>query len=182
MIKIKTFTGICEISGDIRVLVIGEEVYFVAKDLAEVLEYARPSKMYNHILPEYKTTAAKALGKKEAVIYFGYERTHSILVSKEGLYAAIFRSTKLRAKILQKWLIDVGINGIVVSLKNGGDVDNILRFKFILSDNAPKPKVLKSFVYLMVDEANGCHKIGMSDSPFYREHTLQSEKPTIKND
>lgn len=36
------------------------------------------------------------------------------------------------------------------------------------------------YVYLMVDTANGYHKIGMSNNPEYRERTLQSEKPTIE--
>lgn len=35
------------------------------------------------------------------------------------------------------------------------------------------------YVYLMHDEANGYYKIGISNKPEYREHTLQSEKPTI---
>ena len=35
------------------------------------------------------------------------------------------------------------------------------------------------YVYLMHDEANGFYKIGISNHPKYREHTLQSEKPTI---
>jgi len=36
------------------------------------------------------------------------------------------------------------------------------------------------FVYLMKDESNGFHKIGISNDPRYRERTLQSEKPTIE--
>lgn len=36
------------------------------------------------------------------------------------------------------------------------------------------------YVYLMVDTTNGYHKIGISNNPAYREHTLQSEKPTIE--
>lgn len=36
------------------------------------------------------------------------------------------------------------------------------------------------YVYLMVDTANGYHKIGISNRPEYRERTLQSEKPTIE--
>ena len=36
------------------------------------------------------------------------------------------------------------------------------------------------YVYLMVDKANGYHKIGISNHPEYREGTLQSEKPTIE--
>lgn len=36
------------------------------------------------------------------------------------------------------------------------------------------------YVYLMHDTAKGFHKIGISNNPEYREHTLQSEKPTIE--
>ena len=36
------------------------------------------------------------------------------------------------------------------------------------------------YVYLMVDTANGYHKIGISNNPEYREGTLQSEKPSIE--
>jgi hypothetical protein len=36
------------------------------------------------------------------------------------------------------------------------------------------------YVYLMRDNTNGYHKIGISNNPEYRERTLQSEKPTIE--
>lgn len=36
------------------------------------------------------------------------------------------------------------------------------------------------YVYLMKDTSNGYYKIGISNTPEYREHTLQSEKPTIE--
>ncbi|MBA4744258.1 MAG: GIY-YIG nuclease family protein [Muricauda sp.] len=36
------------------------------------------------------------------------------------------------------------------------------------------------FVYLMHDTSNSYYKIGISNSPEYRERTLQSEKPTIE--
>ena len=35
------------------------------------------------------------------------------------------------------------------------------------------------YVYLMRDNTNGYHKIGISNKPEYREKTLQSEKPSI---
>lgn len=40
-----------------------------------------------------------------------------------------------------------------------------------------KPEIC--YTYLMLDEATGLYKIGMSNNPTYREHTLQSEKPAI---
>lgn len=36
------------------------------------------------------------------------------------------------------------------------------------------------YVYLMIDTTNKFHKIGISNNPKYREHTLQSDKPTIE--
>ena len=36
------------------------------------------------------------------------------------------------------------------------------------------------YVYLMIDTTNNFHKIGISNNPKYREHTLQSDKPTIE--
>lgn len=45
------------------------------------------------------------------------------------------------------------------------------------STNAIKEQAC--FVYLMHDKANGFYKIGISNRPEYREHTLQSEKPSI---
>ena len=53
-----------------------------------------------------------------------------------------------------------------------------------------KPKKIKiktkskkqspAFCYIMKDTSSGLYKIGMSSNPKYREHTLQSEKPSIK--
>lgn len=38
----------------------------------------------------------------------------------------------------------------------------------------------RCYVYLMVDTTNHFYKIGISNDPKYREHTLQSDKPTIE--
>lgn len=69
-------------------------------------------------------------------------------------------------------------------------------FKEILSNEIPEFKGIESreieseinkqnnseecHVYLMIDISNNFHKIGISNSPKYREFTLQSEKPTIE--
>lgn len=53
-----------------------------------------------------------------------------------------------------------------------------------LSDNAiPKLDGTMSnpcYIYLMKDISNNFYKIGIAKKPEYREHTLQSEKPTIE--
>lgn len=45
---------------------------------------------------------------------------------------------------------------------------------------SPNKKDESCHVYLMHDTTNGYYKIGISNKPYYRERTLQSEKPTIE--
>lgn len=60
---------------------------------------------------------------------------------------------------------------------------NIENYKPLIFRNQsvdPLKKEESCYVYLMKDFANGYHKIGISNKPYYREKTLQSEKPTIE--
>lgn len=50
----------------------------------------------------------------------------------------------------------------------------------VLFENNELIKSDECYVYLMIDLTNNFHKIGISNSPKYREFTLQSEKPTIE--
>ena len=47
-------------------------------------------------------------------------------------------------------------------------------------DEIDSSKTSTCYVYLMIDTTNNYHKIGISNNPKYREHTLQSDKPTIE--
>ncbi len=46
-------------------------------------------------------------------------------------------------------------------------------------ENERDNKETSCYVYIMKDESNGSHKIGISNKPEYREKTLQSDKPYI---
>ena len=65
----------------------------------------------------------------------------------------------------------------------GVDVDAVDHDNESMDEAVKEPsrsiKEESCFVYLMKDESNGYHKIGISNKPEYRERTLQSEKPTI---
>lgn len=50
----------------------------------------------------------------------------------------------------------------------------------IIERSAKDYKFPGCYVYLMKDTSNGYYKIGISNTPEYRERTLQSEKPTIE--
>ena len=57
--------------------------------------------------------------------------------------------------------------------------DQLLKLKNVDNNIEVKPILEECYVYLMFDESNGYYKIGISNTPEYREKTLQSEKPTI---
>ena len=50
----------------------------------------------------------------------------------------------------------------------------------LITENPTEFKFNWCYVYLMKDTSNGYYKIGISNTPEYRERTLQSEKPTIE--
>lgn len=69
-----------------------------------------------------------------------------------------------------KALEKCGIN--IDSINVSDSIDTEEKAKDFLSNST-------CYVYLMKDEINGYHKIGISNKPEYRERTLQSEKPTV---
>lgn len=58
--------------------------------------------------------------------------------------------------------------------------EHISEEELIDSDSATENLNSTCCVYLMIDTTNNFHKIGISNNPRYREHTLQSDKPTIE--
>ena len=125
------------------------------------------------------------------------------LVSPEDLH-------QLANRLFIKWQItnDEGIaiaQGKNICLLSGEALDGISldlsyrvfkdfagKFEQVVKDNTAKtvessPRTKKAdkkqescYVYLMIDTTNNFHKIGISNHPRYREHTLQSDKPTIE--
>lgn len=85
-------------------------------------------------------------------------------------------------------------NNILLNLSQDVFQDFIKDFNKLIKENTPKEELQQKeetneilsnkndtcFVYLMIDTTNNFHKIGISNNPKYREHTLQSDKPTIE--
>jgi len=82
--------------GQIRVITINEEPFFVAKDVADILEYSDTNKMTNRLDDDEKITAKLA----------GISKTNPIvtLITESGLYNAIIGSKKPEAKKFKKWI------------------------------------------------------------------------------
>lgn len=60
------------------------------------------------------------------------------------------------------------------------DFRQVVRENIKQEEQEESTKEQSCFVYLMIDTTNNFHKIGISNKPQYREHTLQSDKPTIE--
>jgi prophage antirepressor-like protein len=91
---------------DIRFVVINNEVYFVAKDIANVLEYKDTAQaIIQHIDKEDRLTdieltrIAKEFSQRNLQVV-----TRAIYTNESGVYALIFGSTKPEAKKFKRWL------------------------------------------------------------------------------
>jgi hypothetical protein len=131
-------------------------------------------------------------------------------IKSNGNYICKFPLSKADMDELEKnkfikWRIT---NGEGITLKDGNNIccrddkdttnittelsyevfqDLIIKFSEKVNENITtdeKEEVENSqkscYVYLMIDTTNYFYKIGISNRPKYREHTLQSDKPTIE--
>lgn len=79
--------------GQVRIVVKGEDIWFVAKNVAEVLEFSETHAMTRH-LDEEELMSVKLTGMN----------MKSTLMNESGLYSAILRSRKPQAKVFKKWV------------------------------------------------------------------------------
>ncbi len=89
----KTFEG-----NNIRVTTVGSEVYFVGKDVAEVLGYSNTrDAIANHVWDEYKGVAKiDTLGGTQEML----------VINEQGVYQLVFGSKKPEARRFQRWVIE----------------------------------------------------------------------------
>ena len=118
------------------------------------------------------------------------KRICDIILNKEEL--GVFASSKLlkvRIKTKDVDTIDYAVRSAHCSEEMTSEIvkmaaDNFKRKieELGLDQVEKEPQEVRDdtcYVYIMRDEANNCHKIGISNRPEYREKTLQSDKPYI---
>lgn len=129
--------------GEVRTLIIGDEVYFVGKDVAEVLGYINPSKaIADHVDEEDKLNndSLSSLGQRG-----GW------LINESGLFSLILSSKLPSAKKFKRWVT----SEVLPTLRRTGSysmpksyADVLRRWadeveekeKFILENKALQPK------------------------------------------
>lgn len=84
--------------GSVRTMVIGNEPYFVGKDVAEILGYSDPSSTVSkNVDDEDKTTL---LLEQDGSNY----RSQTTLINESGLYSLILSSKLPTAKKFKRWV------------------------------------------------------------------------------
>lgn len=91
---------------DVRFVLIGDEVYFLAKDIALILGYQDPNQAVDqHIdYEDIKTDIELRRKAKEFSQRNLYIVNRGIYTNESGVYALIFGSTKPEAKMFKRWL------------------------------------------------------------------------------
>lgn len=81
--------------GEMRTVTIGEEIWFVGKDVAEILGYSNPQKaIRDHVDSEDKTLNES----------FTVNGTKGILINESGLYSLVLSSKLPSAKEFKRWV------------------------------------------------------------------------------
>ena len=81
--------------GSVRTAVIGDEPFFVGKDVAEILGYSNPQKaLRDHVDEEDKTLNDS----------FTVNGTKGVLINESGLYRLILRSQLPKAQKFKRWV------------------------------------------------------------------------------
>lgn len=103
--------------GNVRVLEIDGEPYFVGKDVTEVLGYQNGSRDINrHVDAE---------DRRKAMVFDGNQDKETILINESGLYSLILSSKLPKAKEFKHWIT---AEVLPVIRKTGGYVNDTKQF------------------------------------------------------
>lgn len=92
-----------DIYGSIRIVKLDDEYWFVAKDLAEILEYSATSRMLP-LIDEEDKREINPQQYPELVQSLPDNSFRLSIINESGLYTAIFNSTKEEANKFRKWV------------------------------------------------------------------------------
>lgn len=115
-IQIFNYEGVAEVRAVIR----DGEPWFVAKDVADILEFSETTAMTRHLDDDEKVTIDPAY-LTGSNIKVGSKARMVTLINESGLYSAILRSRKPEAKRFKRWVTHEVLPTI---RKTGGYVAN----------------------------------------------------------
>lgn len=140
------------------------EVFIIDKKPIEIMDHTNWGKILETLIPISLSQLDTFASKK--FVSWKHKSGNKELVFEDGIAHDSFRPIETLQKSISNLFKE--FNQILIS--------EDLYFEGEQKIESELP----CFVYLMNDLVNGAYKIGISNSPEYRERTLQSEKPDIK--
>lgn len=166
--KFKTFTN--SKFGEIRTLNLGGNAWFVGKDVAEVLGYAKPQNaLATHVDEEDKTTALiQGTGSNY--------KSQTVLINESGLYSLILSSKLPQAKDFKHWVTSEVLPQI---RQTGGyiPIDNVDDEKTILCKAV---EILMKTVEYMKPKAEYAEDVLLSPSCYTMTQVAKSLSMTVQ--
>lgn len=106
--------------GQVRTITKGEDIWFVAKDIAEILDYSNTAKAVQMHTDDEE--------RADFPIWDGSQMRNQKIINESGLYSLILSSKKPQAKAFKKWITSEVIPTI---RKTGGYVSEDREEEFI---------------------------------------------------
>ena len=133
-----------EMFGDLRIVMVDSEPWFVGKDVAEVLGYSNASKaVINHVDEEDKIKEMIAHSQNGNVV-----KTQTTLINESGLYSLILSSKLPEAKQFKRWvtsevLPSIRKDGGYISISNEMSDEEIMAKALVVAQKTIERKNLE---------------------------------------
>ena len=153
--------------GKVRTIVKDGEPYFIGKDVADILGYAKPeNSIATHVDEEDKTsTLIQGTGSNY--------KSKAIIINESGVYALIFGSKLPKAKQFKRWVT----SEVLPSIRKTGSYNTIPKDRSEFKEQELKARMLNA----RVRESNQYLKIAAQiDIPEYR-YILQAKSAEALN-
>ena len=153
--------------GKVRTIVKDGEPYFIGKDVADILGYAKPENaIATHVDEEDKTsTLIQGTGSNY--------KSKAIIINESGVYALIFGSKLPKAKQFKRWVT----SEVLPSIRKTGSYNTIPKDRSEFKEQELKARMLNA----RVRESNQYLKIAAQiDIPEYR-YILQAKSAEALN-
>lgn len=161
-------------------LSIGDNIYFMFEnqDLIKFEIVEKPYKSLNNWKKLYETKTVIARDELEKFRNLNLKQWKIELISQNEQIFGDQGNDWYNGENFHKVIRNMTSDYINLVHKEIEDYRPLGRDSFVSNSNINE--FCRCFVYLMIDTTNGFYKIGISNTPEYRERTLQSEKPTIE--
>ncbi len=93
-------------SSQVRTMLINEKIWFVGKDVSEILGYSDLDKAVRHHvdIEDKETLMYKASAKIAPSLWSGNDYSNKTLINESGMYSLVFGSTLPNAKQFKRWV------------------------------------------------------------------------------